>query len=236
LLVTELPTIFGLVDNDFHRAEIITERTIADNELAPLYLPRNENNFVTTHGLNPKYTIFNNIFCNTLTPKRGDRTNIRGSTQNLLLVILDDQPPPCISIFFWTELMNMLTHRAQYVIYAPYIQRIINFKTEREFGYDGKHGAYQPHIVRAPDVSPPSPPVAVAAGTSAAAHSSPPAATPTRARARAPPIHRHAPSAAPESCRAATHRGKKQNILIKGLKTLISMCCSNDALIRESHQ
>jgi hypothetical protein len=82
---------------------IITERSIADNEFAPLYLPRNENNFETTHGLIPEYTIFNNIFCNTLTPKRDDRTNIRGSTWNLLLAILDDQPPPCISVFFWTE-------------------------------------------------------------------------------------------------------------------------------------
>jgi hypothetical protein len=76
LRVTELPTIFTLADNDFHRAEIITERTIVDNELAPLYTSGNENNFDTTHGLIPEYTIFNNIFCNTLTPKRGDRTNI----------------------------------------------------------------------------------------------------------------------------------------------------------------
>jgi hypothetical protein len=66
--------------------------------------------------------------------------------------------------------------------------------------------------------------------TSAAAHRSPPAG------ARASPASRHAPSAAPESFRAATHRGKKQNILVKGLKTLISMCCSNDAFIHESHQ
>jgi hypothetical protein len=76
LRVMELPTIFTLADNDFHRAEIITERTIVDNELAPLYTSGNENNFDTTHGLIPEYTIFNNIFCNTLTPKRGDRTNI----------------------------------------------------------------------------------------------------------------------------------------------------------------
>jgi hypothetical protein len=115
------PTIFGLADNGFHRPEIITKRTIADIELTPLYLPENENNFGTTHGLIPEYTIFNNIFHNILTPKRGDRTNIRGSTRNLLLAIIDDQPPPYISIFFWIEMMNMLTHREQYVIYAPYI-------------------------------------------------------------------------------------------------------------------
>jgi hypothetical protein len=103
---------------------------------------RNENNYGTTHGLIPKYSIFNNIFCNTLTLKRGDYTNIRGTTRNLLLAILDDQPLPCISVFFWTEMMNMLTHGAQYVIYAPYIQRIINYKIEMKFGYDGKHGAH----------------------------------------------------------------------------------------------
>jgi hypothetical protein len=39
-------------------------------------------------------------------------------------------------------MMHMLNHGAQYVIYAPYIQIIINIKTEMEFGYDGKHGAY----------------------------------------------------------------------------------------------
>jgi hypothetical protein len=124
---------------------------------------------------------------------------------------------------------NMLTHGAQYVIYAPYIQRIINCKTDIEFGYDGKHGVYQPHIVRALVVPPPSPP-AVAAGTSTTAQDSPPAG------AHAPLASRHAPSAAPESSRATTRRGKKQNILVKGLKTLISMCRSNDALIHESHQ
>jgi hypothetical protein len=130
-------------------------------------------------------------------------------------------------------MMNMLTHVAQYVIYAPYIQKIINYKTEMEFGYDGKRGAYQPHIVRAPAI-PPSPPTDAAASTSTAAHGSPPATSPTRDRA--PPAHRHAPSAAPESYRAATRWGKKQNILVKGLKTLISMCHYNDALIRESYQ
>jgi hypothetical protein len=99
-----------------------------------------------------------------------------------------------------------------------------------EFGYDGKHGAYQPHIVRAPAVPPPSSPIAVAAGTSATAHDSPPTG------AHAPLASRHAPSIAHESSRTATHQGKKQNILIKGIKTLISMCHSNDALIRESRQ
>jgi hypothetical protein len=52
----------------------------------------------------------------------------------------------------------------------------------------------------------------------------------------APPTSGHAPSSVPESSGAATSWGKKQSILIKGLKTLISMCCSNDTLIRESHQ
>jgi hypothetical protein len=79
LQLTELPTIFGLADNDFHRPGIITKQTIADNELAPLYMLRNENNYGTTHSLIPEYTIFNNIFRNTLTPKRSDHTNIQGT-------------------------------------------------------------------------------------------------------------------------------------------------------------
>jgi hypothetical protein len=76
ICVTELPTIFGLADNDFHSPELIIERTIVENELDPLYMPRNERNYGTTHGLIPEYTIFNNIFHDILTPKRGDRTNI----------------------------------------------------------------------------------------------------------------------------------------------------------------
>jgi hypothetical protein len=91
-----------------------------------------------------------------------------------------------------------------------------------EFGYDGKHGAYMPHVVQGPTVPPPLPTTATAVGLLAAAPASPPARAPS--------------SAAPESSRVATHRRKKQNILIKGLKTLVSICCSNDALIRESHQ
>jgi hypothetical protein len=83
LKITELPIIFGLAPNDFHREPISTERTISDNEMAPLYYPGNEKNFGTTHGMLPEYYIFNHIFCNTLTLKHGDRTNIQGSTRNL---------------------------------------------------------------------------------------------------------------------------------------------------------
>jgi hypothetical protein len=43
--------------------------------------------------------------------------------------------------FFSTELLFALNHGTMYAIYAPFIQRIINYKTDREFGYDGKHGA-----------------------------------------------------------------------------------------------
>jgi hypothetical protein len=90
-----------------------------------------------------------------------------------------------------------------------------------EFGYDGKHGAYQPHVVRGPAVPPHSPSATAATGPSATTPASPPV---------------QAPSAAPKSSRVAAHRGKKQNVLVQGVKTLISMCHSNDAFIHESHQ
>jgi hypothetical protein len=118
--------------------------------------------------------------------------------------------------------MYVLKHGTQYVIYAPYIQRVINYKTDMEFVYDGKHGSYQPHVVRGPTIAPP--PAGAAVGTSAATPAYPPATS------------RPAPSVALESSHAATHPGKKQNILIKSIKTLISMCRSNDAPIHESHQ
>jgi hypothetical protein len=127
LKISELPTIFVFVGNDFYREPISTERSISDNELAPLYYPRNERNFGTNHGMLPEYYIFRN----TLTPKQGDRTSIRGSTRNLLLAILDDQPLPCISVFFSTELLFALNHGTMYAIYAPFIQWIINYKTDR---------------------------------------------------------------------------------------------------------
>jgi hypothetical protein len=57
------------------------------------------------------------------------------------------------------------------------------------------------------------------------------------ARAPCPPTaSKPAPSSATELSRATTHRVKKQNVLVKGIKTLFSMCRSNDALIHLSHQ
>jgi hypothetical protein len=79
-------------------------------------------------------------------------------------------------------------------------------------------------------MDPPPPPAAAVVRTSSAALASPPTHAPP------PPVSRPTPLAAPKSSRAATRRDKKQNILVKGLKTLISMCRSNDALICESHQ
>jgi hypothetical protein len=113
--------LFGLANDEFHRANIANERTVLKNELAPLYFPGNESNYGTIHGLLPEYVIFNKIFCSTLMPKRGDRSHINGSTQVLLLAILDDHPPPCISVFFWIEMLYMLKHGSSYVIYAPFI-------------------------------------------------------------------------------------------------------------------
>jgi hypothetical protein len=172
LTITELPIILVLAPNNFHREPISSKRSISDNELTPLYFLGNENNYGINHGMLPEYYIFNNIFQNTLTPKRGDCTSIWSSTWNLLLAILDGQPLPCISVFFWVELMFVLNHGTQYAIYAPYIQRIINYKMDMEFGYDDKHRAYLPHVVRGPAVPPP--PVAAATGPSATAPASPP--------------------------------------------------------------
>jgi hypothetical protein len=121
LTITKPPIIFGLAPNVFHREPISSQRSISDNELAPLYFLGNKDNYGTNHGMLPEYYLFNNIFRNTLTPKRGDHTSIQGSTRNLLLAILDGQPLPCISVFFWAELMFVLNHGIQYAIYAPYI-------------------------------------------------------------------------------------------------------------------
>jgi hypothetical protein len=38
LCITKIPALFGLANDDFHRADIANERTVSDNELAPLYL------------------------------------------------------------------------------------------------------------------------------------------------------------------------------------------------------
>jgi hypothetical protein len=167
LIITDMFIIFGIAPNDFDREPISTERSISDNKLAPLYFLGNENNCGINHGMLPEYYIFNNIFWNTLTPKRGDRTSIWGSIWNLLLAILDGQPLPCINIFFWAKLMFVLNHGTQYAIYTPYIQRIINYKMDMEFGYDGKHGAYQPHVIQGPTVPPPPLAAITATGPSA---------------------------------------------------------------------
>jgi hypothetical protein len=114
-------------------------------------------------------------------------------------------------------MLYVLKHGSSYVIYAPYIQRIINYKADMEFEYDRDHGVYLPQLLRTPHTSPP-----VAAATSAPTHT--------------PLASGHVPTSVPESSRAASHWGKKQNILVQGVRTLISMCRSNEALIRESHQ
>jgi hypothetical protein len=49
----EIPTLFGLANDDFHRANISNERTVSDNELAPLYFLGNESNYGTIHDLLP---------------------------------------------------------------------------------------------------------------------------------------------------------------------------------------
>jgi hypothetical protein len=47
LCIKEIPSLFGLANDDFHRADIANERTVSDNELAPLYFLGNESNYGT---------------------------------------------------------------------------------------------------------------------------------------------------------------------------------------------
>jgi hypothetical protein len=142
LCIKEIPALFGLANIDFHRANTVNERTVSDNGLAPLYLLGNESNYGSIHGLLLEFSIFNKIFHGTLTPKRGDRSSIIGSTRVLLLAILDNRPSPCISVFFWTEMFYMLKHGSSYAIYVPYILRINSPKMDMEFPYYGDHSAY----------------------------------------------------------------------------------------------
>jgi hypothetical protein len=205
LCVKEIPTVFGLANNDFHRADIANERTVAYNVLVPPYFSGNESNYGTIHGLLPEFIIFNKIFRGTLTPKRGDRSHINGSTHVLLVAILDNRHPPCISVFFWIEMLYMLKRGSSYVISAPYIQKIINYKTHMEFEYDGDHSVYLPQLVQTPHTSPsatPSPAAAATATTSAPAHD--------------PPIIGHVPISTPESSRDASCRSKKPKYSCQG--------------------
>jgi hypothetical protein len=55
-----------------------------------------------------------------------------------------DHPPFSVFHFFWTELRYMLHHGSTPVIYAPYIQRMINAVIGMEFGYDTVHAPYCP--------------------------------------------------------------------------------------------
>jgi hypothetical protein len=98
--------------------------------------------------------IMNRIFWETLTPKRGDRTKIHGTVKLLLLAMDFDHPPFSVFHFFWTELRYMLHHGSNPVIYAPYIQRMINAVTGMEFGYDTVHAPYCPQPPKEPEFPP----------------------------------------------------------------------------------
>jgi hypothetical protein len=39
LFIKEIPALFGLANDDFHRVDIANERILLDNELGPLYFP-----------------------------------------------------------------------------------------------------------------------------------------------------------------------------------------------------
>jgi hypothetical protein len=93
-------------------------------------------------------------------------------------------------------MLYMLKHASSYMIYASYIQKIIKYKTDMEFEYDGDHSVYSPQLVRTPHTSP------SAASTLAAAAT---ASTPAHDH----PVTWHVPVYVPESSRAASHRGKK---------------------------
>jgi hypothetical protein len=79
ICIKEIPALFGLANDDFHRATIANERTVSDNELSPLYFLGNKRNYGTIHGLLPEHVIYK-ILRDTLMPKRGDRSHINGST------------------------------------------------------------------------------------------------------------------------------------------------------------
>jgi hypothetical protein len=154
----------------------------------------------------------NKIFRETLTPKRGDRTKIHGTVKLLLLAMDFDHMSFSVFHFFWMEMRYMLHHGCNPVIYAPYIQRMINAVTGMEFGYDTVHAPYCPQPPKELEFPPESesPP---------SAHS-PPQPTPVMPST----------SAMPSTSRA--HPRKKGNAFVHGLKALFRVCGNTNDVVR----
>jgi hypothetical protein len=199
------------LDDTLDEMEIHDDINPTDEALMTLY--RDEDpDIATTHGLRPYMEIMNRIFRETLTPKRGDRTKIHGTVKNLLLAMDFDHPPFSVFHFFWTELRYMLHHGSNPVIYAPYIQRMINAVTGMEFGYDAVHAPYCPQPPKEQEFPPEgeSPP---------SAHSPP-----------QPTMDMPSTSAMPSSSRTRPRR--KGNAFISGLKALFKVCRNTNDVVR----
>jgi hypothetical protein len=200
-----------MLDDTLDEMEIHDEIDPTDKALMTLY--RDEDpDLTTTHGLRPYMETMNKIFRETLTPKRGDRTKIHGTVKLLLLAMDFDHPSFSVFHFFWTEMRYMLHHGSNPVIYAPYIQRMINAMTGMEFGYDTVHAPYCPQPPKELEFPPESesPP---------SAHS-PPQPTPDMPST----------SAMPSTSRARPR--KKGNAFVHGLKALFRVCRNTNDVIR----
>jgi hypothetical protein len=206
--------ILGL-EGTLNEVELHNEIEPTDEEFQQLYLNGEEADLDYTHGMRPYTKILNRLFRETLTPKRGDRSKIHGSTRVLLCAMNFERPRFNVFGFFWNELMFMLHHGKHSVVYAPYIQKMINVVTGMEFGYDEIHAPYTPKL--------PTPPSSAA--------QSPSTSTESPASQASPPAQDiPVTSDMPSSSRARPR--KKGNALVRGLKAIFSMCSNTNDVVR----
>jgi len=141
--------LFALGSADTSRTNIHQEALYKDNELGELYKEGSYPDRYTS-GLKDEFHLINNLFRATISPKVGDATILRHNAKNLLMRMIPDGEPFCISGFIWNELKVAVDDLRKNLPYAPYLMYMIEKVTKITFPKEVRHQPLQPKKKKMP--------------------------------------------------------------------------------------
>jgi hypothetical protein len=133
--------LFGFGRGDANHNKIHFALHLDVSKLRFVYPSNKRGSVGTTSDLLPFYAYLNRLFQRTMTPRKGDSSNISSYNRNLLLVVA---PHPhgfdfCVFDFIWEEIKAISERPLKSCGYAPYLMHMIERVTGRTFGCDNEH-------------------------------------------------------------------------------------------------
>ncbi|RLM73537.1 uncharacterized protein C2845_PM15G02300 [Panicum miliaceum] len=154
-------SLFRLGDNDINYPKLHDEGVLESKEMHFMYTQNCRRDWGKMKSLYTFYSILNQLFRKTLTPRDGNTSDVTLFQRDLMAAMRPGSPQFSVGDFIWQEIKNVSENPQKICSCSPYIMYMIKKTTGINFPSDVIHKPMRPPVSKTPRI--PSPPAAAEA-------------------------------------------------------------------------